>query len=55
VTETPDLYGVVFLDFGNWDKVALTDIHILLRQFSILTAQAIPCSLNKVNKFSKIK
>ena len=54
VTKTPDLYDVVYLDFGNWNKVASTDIHILLRKFSILTAQAIPCSLTKVNKFSKL-
>ncbi len=50
VTKTPNLYDVVFVDFGNWNKVASTDIHVLLPKFAMLTAQAIPCSLAKVNK-----
>ena len=50
VTKTPDLYDVVFLDYGNWNKVALSDIHTLQPEFATLTAQAIPCSLTKVNR-----
>ena len=49
-TKNPETYDVVFLDFGNWDRVALTDIHILKREFATLTAQAIPCSLTRVNR-----
>ncbi len=51
MTKTPNLYDVVYLDFGNWDKVASTDLHTLLPKFAILTAQAVPCSLTKVYKF----
>ena len=42
-------YDVVFLDYGNWDRVAFTDIHILQRKFASQPAQAIACSLTKVN------
>lgn len=45
-----DTYDVLFVDFGNWDRVTLTDIHILKREFAILPAQAIPCSLTRVNR-----
>jgi len=50
VTKTRDLYDVLYLDFGNWDKVASTDIHSLLPKFATLPAQAIACSLTKVNR-----
>lgn len=51
MTKIPNTFDVVFLDYGNWDRVASTDIHTILRRFAILPAQAIPCSLTKVNKF----
>ncbi len=51
MTKTADVYDVVFLDFGNWTKVATVDIHLLLPKFATLPAQAIPCSLTKVDRF----
>ena len=54
VTETNGLYDVVFVDYGNWDRVALTDIRTLLPKFATLTAQAIPCSLTEVSRLNKL-
>ena len=53
-TKTPDLYDVVYLDFGNWTKVLIADIHPLLPKFATLSAQAVPCSLTKVNRFHNL-
>lgn len=50
VLKAPDSYDVVFLDFGNWDTVPTVDIHLLLPEFATLSAQAVPCSLTKVNR-----
>ncbi|CAF3515611.1 unnamed protein product [Adineta steineri] len=43
--KNPADYHVVFVDYGNWDTVSEHDIHLLLPQFAVLTAQAIACSL----------
>ena len=42
---------VVYLDYGNWHPVAKSDIHPLLPRFALLPAQAIACSLTKVDKY----
>ncbi|CAF0809402.1 unnamed protein product [Adineta steineri] len=44
-TKNPAEYHVVFVDFGNWDTVSEHDLHLLLPDFTLLTAQAIACSL----------
>jgi hypothetical protein len=51
-TDWSNLYDVVYLDYGNCSKVVLTDIYPLLPKFARLPAQAVPCSLTKVNRFS---
>ncbi|CAF4195545.1 unnamed protein product [Adineta steineri] len=43
--KNPADYHIVFVDYGNWDTVSEHDIHLLLPQFAVLTAQAIACSL----------
>ena len=53
VNGTHDQYDVVYVDFGNWSKVHSKDIHTILPDFAILSAQAIACSLSEVIESSK--
>ena len=48
VTKVADCYDVVYLDYGNYEKVPDVLLHELEAEFSLLTAQAVPCSLSKV-------
>ncbi|CAM2720789.1 unnamed protein product [Rotaria socialis] len=45
--KTINSYDVVYIDYGNWNKVRPTDIHSIERKFTTFPAQAIPCSLHK--------
>ena len=47
--KTINSYDVVYIDYGNWNKVPSTDMHPIERKFTDFPAQAIPCSLHKVN------
>ncbi|CAF4241079.1 unnamed protein product [Rotaria sordida] len=47
MTKTANFYDIVYVDHGNWDKVASSNIYPILSKFANLSAQAIPCSLAK--------
>lgn len=40
----PDHAKVFYVDFGNWDRVPLTELCLLAEQFASLPVQAFPCS-----------
>jgi hypothetical protein len=42
-------YDVVFIDYGNCCKIAVTDIHPLKPEYVTLPAQALPCTLSGVS------
>lgn len=47
---TINKFSVVYVDYGNWNDVDSTDIYPIQQKFTTLAAQAIPCSLHKVNR-----
>ncbi|CAF3729709.1 unnamed protein product [Rotaria sp. Silwood1] len=47
MTNIANKYDVVYLDYGNWEKVDSINIYPIRRKFTFLPAQAVPCSLAK--------
>ncbi|CAF0843259.1 unnamed protein product [Didymodactylos carnosus] len=48
VNQENRIYCIVFVDFGNSEWTLHDNIRILREEFSLLEAQAIPCSLNRI-------